>query len=132
MGSIISTVPEIDALHFEQMPSARPVEVEKAIRSGREYILKGKDGCFYSTAIGNSAYAPGKWPWTTDVMKGLVRLGAITKQQMQSHIKHCDEVAEITAKRYDLSELKRLEKKYGLDLTKDQIKAVTPTNQPGE
>jgi hypothetical protein len=126
MGIIISSVPEIDSLNFEQMPSLRPVAIEKAVRCGRAYILKGKNGRLYSNEIGNFAYAPGHWPWQNDVMKGLVKLGAITKEQMEAHLLRCTKVAAITEKRRDLEELKRLEKKYGLDLKPSQIKAVSP------
>jgi hypothetical protein len=126
MGTIISSVPEIDSLNFEQMPSSRPVAIEKAVRCGSAYILKGKNGRLYSNVIGKFAYVPGRWPWQNDVMKGLVKLGAITKEQMEAHLLRCSEVAGITEKRRDLQELKRLEKKYGLDLKPSQIKAVSP------
>ncbi len=59
MGIIISSVPELDSLNFEQMPSARPVAMEKAVRCGSAYILKGKNGRLYSNVIGKFAYVPG-------------------------------------------------------------------------
>ena len=125
MGIICSTVPEIDDLYFHELPSSRPLIINKAVRVGSTIILVGKNGKLYSNTIGKFAYVPGKWPWMTDTMKALVKLGVITKEQMKLHMDHCDrneKARDITRAKRDLE---YIAKKFGVKFTDEQIAKIS-------
>ena len=121
MATICSSVPEIDCLYFHEMPSSRPVKIEKVVRVGGTYVMKGENGKLYSNSVGKFAYVPGKWPWVNDMMKALVKLKVITPEQMKAHLDHCDRNEKIRSKKYALEDLKRINKDFGIKFTKEQM-----------
>ena len=121
MGIICSSVPEIDDLYFKELPSSRPVKIEKVVRIGRTFVMKAENGTLYSNSVGRFAYLPGKWPWVEDVMKALVKLKVITPVQMKAHLDHCNRNDMRKKKEYALADMKRLSKEFGIKFTKKQM-----------
>lgn len=121
MGIICSSVPEIDCLYFKEMPSSRVVKIEKIVRVGKTYVMKGENGSLYSNNVGKFAYVPGQWPWVNDMMKALVKLKVITQDQMKAHLDHCDKNDKAKKKKYALDDIKRLTKDFGIKFTDEQI-----------
>jgi hypothetical protein len=125
MGIICSNVPEIDDLYFHELPSSRPLIIRKAVRVGRTIILVGKNGKLYSNTMGKFAYVPGQWPWMTDTMKSLLKLGVITKEQMDAHIDHCDRKEKAKQIKYAKKDIERIIKNFGVEFAEQQIAKIS-------
>lgn len=124
MGIISSPIPEIDDLYFHQLPSGRPINIEKVVRIGNTLVMLGKNGKLYSNVVGKFAYSAGDWPWISNVMNALVRLGVITKEQMTQHMKYNDARIAKEDREYAKKSLQRIEKKYGIKFSKQQWGAI--------
>lgn len=89
MGTVESPVKEIEDISFEKMPT-KPTEM-MVVRVPHSSLLLGRDakGKFYAHSFhgpqGKFYYTLSDWHWTGDLMRALVRIGAITQAQADEH-----------------------------------------------
>lgn len=87
MSTLASPIKAINELRIHQLPAGKAVKVAKAIRyDGKTFIL-GVDGTVYCSAVMNRAFYPlSAWGWATSMVRALVRLGALSKKDAETHL----------------------------------------------
>jgi len=127
MSHIISPVEEISDLEIEPMPKKKILRPEKVALCGNVLIVKLKNShILYCNAInGRTHYGLGVYRFTTELMKCLLVLGIITKEQMEMHIDVCNKLEIKEAKDAALTRMQYLSEKYKFKLTKEQLKKLS-------
>lgn len=122
--NFMSPVEDIDYLTIEIVPTDRPINVVKAIRSGNVTLLLTKEGKVYGSNAKRVSYLPGVSSVQTSSMRALHRLGVITKAQMERHLDACAELSEAREKRRAAERVQEYADRLGIKLTKAQLAKV--------
>lgn len=123
MTMIISPVPAIENLRIEPWPTNRTVQGARVTRVGRTVVGVTESGRAYSTQV-NEGYAYTITCDLDDTLKGLLRLGAISKADYK---KHEDARVLANARRSRRSAAESMEwaaKEIGARLTNAQLGAI--------
>lgn len=124
MPSLISTIPEVDNLYMENLPSGRPIKIERAVRVDGITVMVGASGRLYCDRLGKFAYMPGEYPWMTSLMEALLKIGVITNDQMQAHLLLCERKETERARDHDAEYLIKMSNRHGFKLTAAQRQAL--------
>lgn len=115
----------LESLTIDRLPSGRVVKIDKSIRVGDLVIFVGKNGNLYHTGrAGNYAYMPGNWPWTINMLKALLKLGAITQDHYDQHSAWEENYRSKRHNKYLISELVDSAKGLGIKLTQGQLNKI--------
>ena len=123
MGSMISSDPMIDELWFTPFPT-KPITMSKVVRVGQHLYGLGKSKQIYTTSrlAENICYSMADWGFLDDVMKALLRLGVITKDQAIAHTNRVKEVCDQRDLKYDQETVDRILKKHGTKIKLNGLK----------
>lgn len=115
---IISKIESIEKLAFYPLPT-RPVNVDRAVRYDRAFVVIGKDGKIYTNQVNGYVY------WTRinrvqDTVRCLIKLGMLSKSAIDEHF--AAEEAENIArkKRYACEAILEYAKDAGIKLSTAQ------------
>lgn len=93
MGSIISSIQEIDGIRWTKLRKGRPQKVKRALQiTDAAVLLEFDNGKF--TIVGRHHDPDGNWAvlgygldkFEKTVLDGLVRMSMLTKEQVENHI----------------------------------------------
>lgn len=88
MSSLSSPVEEVSRLTFHPIPNGKPLSVTKCVSVDGVLVFVDANGKLYCNKIRNkSHYSFGIYPWTSGLMKGLWKLGAISKSSYEVHLR---------------------------------------------
>jgi hypothetical protein len=129
MGSIMSPVEAVDQIHWTRATGrrlkARSIVIVPQQGQHDLMIAALEDGSFCcSRDISKYAYMPGQWPWMDGVIKGLVKLGAITQSAAATHMAACAEASRRSSNRHQAEMLERMSEETGLPLSPEQAAFV--------
>lgn len=124
MAVACSIVKKIDQINFRQLDhSVR--KAQKVVRVDRYTIILMEDGSVAtSPPLGNYAYARGRWSWQPSVLRGLVRLGVLDKEDVEKHLADCDRVSEESDRRRARETVERIAKKYGAKVSQKALSRI--------
>ena len=125
MAHIWSNVDKIDNLWLEALPRSRVIKIEKAIAVERIVLFVTAEGRLYHNGLENYSYMPGIRVWTKALMRALLKLKIITKQQMDDHLSLCNKVDAKRIKKNDLDHIQNIAKRNKIKLTKAQLKRLS-------
>ncbi|MEO0437900.1 MAG: hypothetical protein AAF098_13425 [Pseudomonadota bacterium] len=118
---IYSPVSEISNLYIKRLPPGRPVNITKAVRVDSFCLMLGENGTLYHDGRHKDyAYLLGEYPWSLSMMKALKRLGVITKNQLDQHMKAAKAEDERKDKGWDMKLLTKMSEKHGFKASKEQ------------
>jgi len=123
MSSIHSTVKKIDDLWLEKWPDKNVYTPEKIVRCEGVTVMKLKKGYkLYCDSIKNnvSYSGVGNWPFNTGLMKCLLKLKIITKEQMNEHLENIKIYQDKQDKKYLLERFIKAGEKYDFEITGEQ------------
>lgn len=124
MGRLISNQEAIENIRFVKL-GATARKAERVVMVDKIMVARLEDGCFAASVdLSGFAYVPGNWPWLTDMMNALVKLGAITPEQRDRHVELCEARSADRARAFDAQKLMAMAGQYGFDLTPDQMKTL--------
>lgn len=117
--NFMSPVEKIDHLYINPLPAGKVLNVEKVIRVGNITVFATKNGKLYSPNSRRVSYMLGKGDLTTSFMNAMHKLGAITKAQMDEHLKAAEAASKRREARHVADDLRNV-KAFGIKLTKKQ------------
>lgn len=132
MGILSSKFKEINGLRFEKFPTC-PGKVEKIVRVGNIVVGVGKTGLIYTTcrASRSAAYLPGTWPWQTELLTALVKLGIVDKSIADQHDQDCRKRSLQQHAAYVLDhQVPDWEQRFGIKLTVSQRRKIERVAKP--
>ena len=114
MGCMISPDPGIDKLHFYPFPT-KPIKMVKTVRVGNIILSIDSHNKIYTNSklAEKFCYGFGDWYWLQDVLKGLEKLGVITKEQIEAHTVPVKELAEKRELKYAQEQVDKAIKTFG-------------------
>jgi len=133
MGILVSPQDEIEQINLIDA-TATPRKVQSVVAVGNQIIIKVNER---TVIIANRANK-GKWAypptvrsfgfgWIPSALKGLQKLGIVSKAAVDAHIEYCQHRDREYSKKNDLDTLERLAKEYGKPVPKTLAKAMAPT-----
>lgn len=130
MTSFLSPVEKINRLVFNPIPTGRPVALDKMLRVSGFVVIVDAKGKLYSPNLKDRVcYSCETWPWSDSLLRALVKLGVITSEEMDAHLKRAKEIDNLRSRRNAAKELKRYANRLGMKLTASQEKALTRSTQ---
>lgn len=125
--TILSVEREISNIRWKRL-ATKPARVLRAVRVEKTVVFEYADGSYGSYPdISKYAYTIGRWPWQTNMLKALQKLGAVSAEAVTRHMADVEARAERSEKRFDLETLERLSKRWKFRLTAQQRKALGET-----
>lgn len=127
MANIMSPIKEIDQLWMDKMPSGKVMKGVDVICVDNIVIVRGQRGALYhagNNRLGKFAYVFGVWPWTDALMRCLYKLGVLTATQVREHMERAVTHDKWREARDSLAHLQRYMRRYGAELTPEQIQAI--------
>ncbi len=122
MGSLMSKVPEIAKLRFVSIQGTC-FKVEKIGRADGTTVALLANGALWSPQInGGYSYTPGEF--STPVLRLLVKMGRLTKDQVDQHVAAVDRLYARNHRRSEGRTFAVIAKRYGLKLTRQQVKVL--------
>lgn len=132
MGGIISKVKEIDNIRFEKMKLGKIYQGCDVIRiSDKSYIVKLPNGKFhnigYSSNLNENIAILGYGIQSTNklVLKSLVKMGAISEQQVEDHLKAVEIRYKNNELKYARLNIKRYIEDHGIDEVQSMIDEIS-------
>ena len=107
-------------LCIHPMPSGKVVSVSKAVTINGKVLFLGADGRIYCPSVKDKSYFSRgcNWRFLGIVLGGLVKLKAITADQVRLHKEFVAAHEARNEAGYALQDLKKLEAKYGIRVSK--------------
>lgn len=117
MITMKSPVKKLNDLTLHILKSSSILNCVKVFRSGNITVFLGKNGKLYCTGIiDNHYYTPGEYPWQTSLMLCLNKMGVLTDEQINEHIKFCKEATKKRQKGFAKNTIRDLIKCHGKEL----------------
>lgn len=112
---IISKIESIEKLAFYPLPT-RPLNVARAVRYDRAFVVIGVDGRIYTNQANGHMY------WTRvnrmqDTVRCLIKLGMLSKSAVDEHFAAEETADQARKKRYACEAILEYEKDAGIKLT---------------
>lgn len=112
MGSIISSIEQIDRIHWKQLRKGRPVKAIRVMAIDETQVIIELEGGSYTIA-GRRHTPNGNWAvmgygldrFGAAVLDGLVRMGILSKEQVSAHKKREAEKRSAQDKKYAVRRL---------------------------
>ena len=126
MSSLNSPVETIDNLWIDKWPNKKIFAPVKVVRCDDVTVMKLKDGHrLYCDRIENHlSYSATNFRFNHGLMKCLLQLKIITKEQMNQHLQYVKDYELKRDREYARTELERLNKKYSLKITAKQFRTL--------
>lgn len=89
MGHLMSCVEKVDAVYFDKIPTGKIIKVKNAFKVDGMLVVQCENGRFLTDhrgLTGSNAYLPWGQGWEPALLKCLVKLGVISKQDMDRHL----------------------------------------------
>ncbi len=128
---LCSPVKAIDSLSFRPIPLNRALKgcttIKIAYRSIT--IVKTATGVLYQDGLGEFAYgASCEWPWMDAILKALIKLELITKDDAEKHKEYAKAAANKRNQREEAKRLKEVLARNKLQLSKQQEDCVAASH----
>ena len=125
MSTIESPVKTICNLRFHPIRSG-VTNIEKVSSNANGILLLGKNGKLYCPGLrARACYTPSVYHFTVSLLKNLVKMKIITKDEMDQHIEFCEKRDKDRTKAHDLWNLKRMSEVHGFKIPKSVENKLT-------
>ncbi len=123
MTTFGSPVESIRKLRVHTVPTSG-INAKKAVRIGKTVLILGNNGKLYSNDSRNACYMLGSEGWVTNVIRAAHRLGFVSKEELESHLKANKEAAKKRNRKEAATMLRHYAKELGVPLTQEQLNIV--------
>lgn len=125
MSSLSSPVKEVSRLTFYPIPNGKPLSVTKCISVDGVLVFMDDKGKLYCNKIADKCYYSfGVYPWTKGMMKGLWKMGSISKASYEDHMRLATEQQRVSERRYRAERVEGIMAELGMVPTKGQAEKI--------